>query len=270
MDGGRCPGSLPCPEEAEAEESTYQSSLPFLCAASIQGHGALRVAPSRRSDSAHAPSEFDLGQLCAAADGFSLHARVRVESGDRERLEHLCRYVARPPIATERLSLSADPAHPSGDGLPRVVYELRRPWRDGTTHVTFDPVTFIARLAALVPHPREHLLTYHGVLAPAASWRDAIVPGYPPPIDGDNGDGDEAQEEREPSSHSSRYSWSELLDRVFGIDVLTCPFCGGRRRLIAQLTDLAVVRRILQHLGLPSEPIEAAPARSPPQGTLEF
>ena len=33
------------------------------------------------------------------------------------------------------------------------------------------------RLAVLVPRPRAHLLTYHGVLAPAAQWRDRIVPG---------------------------------------------------------------------------------------------
>jgi hypothetical protein len=61
-----------------------------------------------------------------------------------------------------------------------------------------------------------------------------------------------------------------LLERVFAIDVLRCPFCRGRRRLIAQITDLEVARRILRHLGLPSEPIRPAPARSPPQGVLGF
>ncbi|NOT31848.1 MAG: hypothetical protein HOP15_15490, partial [Planctomycetes bacterium] len=54
---------------------------------------------------------------------------------------------------------------------------LRRHWKDGTSAVAFDPLDFIARLAALVPRPRAHLLTYHGVLAPAAEWRDWIVPG---------------------------------------------------------------------------------------------
>ncbi len=37
-------------------------------------------------------------------------------------------------------------------------------WRDGTTHVAFEPVDFVARLAALVPPPRFHLVRYHGVL----------------------------------------------------------------------------------------------------------
>jgi len=47
----------------------------------------------------------------------------------------------------------------------------------------FDPRTFIERLAALVPRPGVHLVTYHGVLAPASTWRDMIVPDPPALID---------------------------------------------------------------------------------------
>ena len=35
---------------------------------------------------------------------------------------------------------------------------------NGTTHVEFEPVDFIAKLAALVPPPRAHLTRFHGVL----------------------------------------------------------------------------------------------------------
>ncbi|MFT7671450.1 MAG: hypothetical protein ACI8X5_004168, partial [Planctomycetota bacterium] len=38
------------------------------------------------------------------------------------------------------------------------------------------PLTFISRLAALVPPPKFHQLTYHGVLAPGDLWRDEVVP----------------------------------------------------------------------------------------------
>jgi hypothetical protein len=68
---------------------------------------------------------------------------------------------------------------------------------------------------------------------------------------------------RHAAPHSS--TWAELLRRVFAVDVLTCPHCGGPRRLIAQLTDPIVVRKILGHLGLPTEPPRSAPARSPEQ-----
>jgi hypothetical protein len=49
-------------------------------------------------------------------------------------------------------------------------------YRDGTTRVIFDPEDFIARLAALVPKPRAHLIRYHGVVAPASALRAQVVP----------------------------------------------------------------------------------------------
>ena len=48
-----------------------------------------------------------------------------------------------------------------GDGL--VVHALEHPFRDGTTQILFEPMDFIARLAALVPRPRTHLVRYHGL-----------------------------------------------------------------------------------------------------------
>ena len=52
------------------------------------------------------------------------------------------------------------------------------------------------------------------------------------------------------------------MKRVFEIDVLVCPHCGGMRKLIALLTDGFVVRKILLHLGFDSEPPLPAPART--------
>jgi hypothetical protein len=39
--------------------------------------------------------------------GFSLHAGMGVEAGERGKLERLTRYVSRPPVAVERLDLTA-------------------------------------------------------------------------------------------------------------------------------------------------------------------
>ncbi len=50
----------------------------------------------------------------------------------------------------------------------------------------------------------------------------------------------------------------------FGFDVLACPRCGGRLRLVALIEEARVIRRILGHLGLPTEVPAARPARSPP------
>jgi len=63
------------------------------------------------------------------------------------------------------------------------------------------------------------------------------------------------------SCQSSRHSWAELLRGLFEVEVLTCPTCGSRRRLLALISDPPVVRKILRHLGLPTDPPALAPVR---------
>ncbi|MFT4769408.1 MAG: hypothetical protein ACI8RN_002553 [Glaciecola sp.] len=58
----------------------------------------------------------------------------------------------------------------------KVVYTLKTRYRDGMTELAFDPVDFIARLAALVPKPRVNLTRFHGVLAPNHRWRGLVTP----------------------------------------------------------------------------------------------
>ena len=88
----------------------------------------------------------------ATCSGFSLHAGVSCEAHQLDKRERLCRYISRPPVAVKRLSLSRH---------GKVVYTLKTPYRDGTTQVGFEPIDFIARLAALVPRPRVNLTRYH-------------------------------------------------------------------------------------------------------------
>jgi hypothetical protein len=104
---------------------------------------------------------------CATVSGFSIHANVNIAARDRLRLERLARYAARPAVSSERLSELPD---------GRLLYRLKRRWRNGATEVVFERSDFMAKLAALVPAPRAHLRTFHGIVAPAARWRPLIVP----------------------------------------------------------------------------------------------
>ena len=72
-----------------------------------------------------------------------------------------------------------------------------------------------------------------------------------------------------PGPHTS---WAELLLRTFEIDVLACPECGRRLRLLATIEDPAVIRKILSHLGIPTGSPQPLPERSPPRSEsfLEF
>jgi hypothetical protein len=185
-------------------------------------------------------------QRCANAQGFSLHAEVRCAMNQRNKLEQLCRYITRPAIANERLTLNS-----AGD----VVLQLKSPYQNGTTHIVMSPLEFMQRLAALVPRPRLNLIRFHGVLAPNATLRSMVVPGAPVNVN------DSADELDGVSHHSSsaRMSWARLLKRVFGIDIEHCPHCGGTLKIIAAIEQPAVIAKILAHLGLPTR----APPRSP-------
>jgi len=113
-----------------------------------------------------APMVISSGPLQAESEGFDLHAGVAVPAGDRGRLEHLCRYVLRPPIAQEAIEWTLD---------DKVLLRLRRPWQDGTQAICFEPSEFLEKIAAMIPKPRLNLLVYHGVFAPNARWRcDAV------------------------------------------------------------------------------------------------
>ena len=79
---------------------------------------------------------------------------------ERAKLERLCRTITRPAVSTERWSLTAQ-------GL--IHYQLKTPYREGTTHVVFEPLDFMARLAALVPNPRVNLARYPGAID--MNWR---------------------------------------------------------------------------------------------------
>ena len=211
---------------------------------------------------------------CVRQGGMSLHADVAVPARDRKRLERLCRYVARPPLALGRLEALTD---------GRLAYRLKTPWRDGTTHVVMERRELLERLAPLIPPPRAHQVRYHGVLAPCASGRDQVVPAGPeegetaPSASGSDlgprgaadggGDGESligcASSDLRPERRESlarRIAWADLLKRVFEVDALRCPACGGRMRLLAAITDPSVARRILESLALPPRAPPLAPA----------
>jgi hypothetical protein len=103
----------------------------------------------------------------AEVGGFNVHAGVMIRAGDHAGLEHLLRYAARGPVALSRLSRLAD---------GRVGYRLRKPRKNGATHLVMTPVEFIAEIAAVVPPPKRPLLRLSGVLGPGSSWRASVVP----------------------------------------------------------------------------------------------
>jgi hypothetical protein len=95
------------------------------------------------------------------------------------------------------------------------------------------------------------------VVASAGSeWSDSAAAVCPVADEGDDCAG-----RRRPRG----YLWAELMRRTFGIDVLDCPRCGGRLRLLALIEHVRILERILGHSGLPTDRPKLRPARAPPQ-----
>jgi putative transposase len=190
----------------------------------------------------------------------------------------------------------------------RIAYLLRKPRRNGATHLVMTSAQFLARISALIPPPRYPLLRLHGVFAPRSSWRAAVVPSGPgarpgaptttrrvgktkkkprtatkeeaaasPFVSSAEGTSTERGRDGENAAPNGprtslgdglvkpgcgRIAWAQLLRRISLVDGLACP-CGGRRAIVADISDREVIVAILAHLALPTEAPPIARARSP-------
>jgi hypothetical protein len=189
------------------------------------------------------------GALCGQTHGFNLQAATRVAANDKDGRERLCRYILRPPLANDRLTILDD---------GNVRLHFKRPWSNGTSSVDLAPLALIARLAALVPSPRRHTVLYCGVLSSHAASRSQVVPPASEPAPPSAG-------KDKPKSSPKYISWSDLLRRVFGIETV-CPKCQTPLRLISLIKSEAIAKNILTAMHLPADAPELHPARSPPGG----
>ena len=212
---------------------------------------------------------------CSSIEGFSLHADVHVAAGDRSGLARVCRYGLRPPLAAERLQLLPSP-------VAGVRYRLKRSAPGGATHRVMTPLEFLGALSSLVPPPRVHLTRYHGIFAPHARDRGAVLAAGSPVAIGpdrpvhDSPRGDPVPSSPDPAAHVTghahschrsparpayRRAWAELMKKVFAIDVFLCDRCGGRRRIVAAITQPDLARAILCCVNVSDA---YKPARAPP------
>jgi hypothetical protein len=202
-------GDLPRPDPV-AETSPI---LAGISSASIQGRIAFGPRAGARvwrvGEEPDAPWVLSSSPRHAHIAGFDLHANVAVPAADRARLEQLCRYLLRPPVAQDRLRRMGD---------DRILLTLKTPWADGTRHLMFAPMELLEKLAALTPRPRINLILYHGVLAPHARWRARVVaygalPGIAATAPNPVGDSDDDAVSPAPPRH---WAWANLMRRAGG------------------------------------------------------
>jgi ribosomal protein S27E len=215
----------------------------------------LQTIPSWEDD------DFGSNQVGKIA-GFSLHAGVATKTRERKKLERLCRYISRPAVSEKRLALTSQ---------GKVRYALKTPYRDGTTHVIFESLDFIAKLAALVPSPRANLTRYHGVLAPNSKHRVNVTPAKRGK--GSRRQGLQSTNRTDSAADEHReMTWAQRLKRVFNIDITICSHCGKAVRIVASIEDPLVIKKILDYVNAkfsaPASANQLPEPRAPPQASL--
>lgn len=148
--------------------------------------------------------------------GFSAHCAVTVGAEDPDGVERVARYLLRPPLALERLSLEP------GRALYRHKAATRRRGEP------FDPDTLLARLIMHIPAPRLHVPRYFGHYAHVcrARRRQAGAEGA------STNDAHASADDDGPTSSERkllRRRWAELLRRIYEVDPLLCS-CGAQNR----------------------------------------
>ena len=193
------------------------------------------------------PEEAD-AMLAWPDSGFHVHDAVWVSDGDTAFALRLARYCARNPVALERLTYE-----------PNSPVRYRSDKTEGPTAgtETVDPLEFLARVTAHIPDKHQVMTRYSGWCAnrvrgrrrtgAAATTGIAVAPRESVPL------------------RESRRRWAELLRRVYEVDPLICPACSGPMRIVAFITERAVIERILAHLAnRVTRPRQSAAARDPP------
>jgi len=159
--------------------------------------------------------------------GFSVHSKVRAET--RQEAERVGKYMIRPLLSLERLSLD--------EREGKVCYQ----YGEGAEEVErMDYLEFIARVTSHIPDKGQVTIRYLGLYANAhrgkvrkseqARSKLFIIEQECPRV--------------------PRRGWAEMIRKVFEVDPLVCPQCGGQMRIISFITDYAVVDRIIHHLKL--------------------
>ena len=171
-------------------------------------------------------------------------------------VERLARYIMRPPISLERMAW---------DGVREVRYRRKRGHESSGLNEreveAFDPQEFLARVIMHIPEPRRHLVRYYG-------WYSNVSRGKRRKAEAENGEVggadagpvSSAARAETRDARALRRSWAQLIKRIYEVDPLVCPTCGGEMKVISFITEHDVVDAILRHL----ERKKAQGARAPP------
>jgi hypothetical protein len=141
----------------------------------------------------------------------------------------------------------------------------------GPSYHEWPAAEFVGRVAALVPHPRKHMVRYYGALGPRSPLRAAVTAatqGRATSAELEAGYGvtlaaKVTREARRAAGAAGR-AWAACLRKIFEVDPVKCVKCGGEMKLVSVILDDRELDRILAHQGWPTEFPKTKGSRAPP------
>ncbi len=176
-------------------------------------------------------------QLTHENSGFSLDATVKIPAYDKDALERLIRYCARPPFKSENIRFNG----------PWINYRLPKLCHTGKSFIQLEPVEFIERISHFIPYPRRHRRHYHGVFAPSSPLRNQVAANAQKRLDAAS----KTRQETDEKVTKASKGWAQLIARIYEVDPLICANCGKKIKIITFVTHPEHIRRILRGIGWP-------------------
>ena len=175
--------------------------------------------------------------------GFSIESGTRIY--DERARESLSQYIVRAPLSLEKIfwELKTD----------TVVWEAAKKGPHKGKEKYFSGPDFIAQLTLHIPPKGKHLVRRYGVCSSRARgmWkkRKALMLRAPGNWYGfattERPDEEKDDEAVTVTQAARRKAWARLLAKVYEIDVLCCPKCGGSMSVIAVIRDPQSIREII-------------------------
>ena len=181
--------------------------------------------------------------------GFNVDNHVYIEHDNPDGLEGLVQYIARAPLSQEKIL-------PAGSSDDKIIYRSRLNPSLKRNFRIFDPPEWIAAITSHIPDKGQQMIRYYGYYSNKARGKRAKE---------EDASCNRLSIKEEPPHSPIEYRrlWAQLIQKVYEVDPLICPACGGTMRIVSFITERDVIDRILSHLGKVLER-----AHSPPKGAV--
>ena len=157
-------------------------------------------------------------------------AAEKIKKETKSEAERVGKYLIRPVLSLKRLFFDE-----TGD---KVRYQHSRA---GSQEESLDYLEFIARVTSHIPDKGQVMVRYYGLYSNAHRGKMRKAGAFHPPIIEDD------------LAYVPSKGWAEMIRKVYEVDPLLCPTCGGRMRIISFIEEPKTIDRIIRHLELTFE-----------------